>query len=155
MAKVNDYIPLHYVGRRTPVRVNTGTETRVEQCHQETTNINKIIARYRTSGVLPAGREGRYEDVSQVGDLLDVKLQIEEMQNMYESLPNNIKEKLPFADIGNVDNETLSELFNEQFNKSTNEDNRQPTPDAAAGGDKNDGGSTGQSQQSPPAESTE
>jgi len=117
MAKVNDYIPIHYVGRRTPVRVNTGTETRVEQCHQETTNINKIVARYRTSGVLPAGREGRYEDVSEIGELLDVKMQISEMQNMYEGLPDNIKEKLPFADIGNVSDETLQELF-------TNDDHR-------------------------------
>jgi len=98
MAKVNDYIPIHYVGRRTPVRVNTGTETRVEQCHQETTNINKIISRYRTSGVLPAGREGRYEDVSEIGEFAEVREQMNAALAAYEDLPKSITDQ--FKDAG-------------------------------------------------------
>lgn len=98
MAKVNEYIPVHYVGRRTPVRVNTGPETRVEQCHQETTNINRIIARYRTSGVLPENRPGRYEDVSEVGEFMDVRLQMNAAMQAYEDLPNSITDQ--FNDVG-------------------------------------------------------
>jgi len=98
MAKVNEYIPIHYVGRRTPVKVNTGDETLVEQCHEETTNINKIIARYRTSGVLPQGREGRYEDVSEIGELMDVRLQMNAAMAAYEELPKSITDQ--FNDVG-------------------------------------------------------
>jgi len=98
MAKVNEYIPIHYVGRRNPVKVNTGDETLVEQCHEETTNINKIIARYRTSGVLPERREGRYEDVSEVGEFMDVRLQMNAAIQAYEDLPNSITDQ--FNDVG-------------------------------------------------------
>lgn len=90
MAKVNEYIPVHYVGRRVPVRLNTGTETLVEQCHVETTNINKIIARYRQTGQLPEHREGRYEDVSNIGEFNEVREHMNAALAAYEELPESI-----------------------------------------------------------------
>lgn len=99
MAQVKEYLPpVHYYGRRHPVRVNTGSETLVEQCHQETTNINKIIARYHRSGVLPEHREGRYADVSEVGELMDVRMQMNAALAAYEELPASIKDQ--FKDAG-------------------------------------------------------
>jgi len=111
MSKVNEYIPLHYVGKRIPVKLDTGTETLVEQSHEETTNINKIVARYRRSGGLPPAPEAQYADVSEIGELMDVKLAFTDMQQAYNELPEFIKEKLPFADIGNVTDETLRQMY--------------------------------------------
>lgn len=111
MAKVNEYIPIHFVGKRVAPKVNTGTETLVEQCHEETTNINKIIARYRQSGTLPEHREGMYADVSNVGELLEMKIQMQELRDAYELMPDVVKEKLPLADIENVTDESLREMF--------------------------------------------
>lgn len=98
MAKVNEYIPVHYVGRRVPVRLNTGTETLVEQCHVETTNINKIIARYRQTGQLPEHREGRYEDVSNIGEFNEVREHMNAALAAYEELPESITGQ--FSDAG-------------------------------------------------------
>lgn len=98
MAHVNEYVPIHYVGRHTPVRVNTGTETLVEQCHEETTNINKIIARYRVSGRMPEHREGQYLDVSEIGDFTEVREQMNAAMEAYENLPKNITDQ--FSDVG-------------------------------------------------------
>lgn len=81
-----------------PVKLYTGEETIVEQHHEETTNINKIIGRYRRSGVLPAYREGSYADVSEVRELMDVKLTMAAAMEAYESLPRSITDQ--FADVG-------------------------------------------------------
>lgn len=98
MAKVNEYIPIHYVGRRNPVTVCTGPDTIVEQCHEETTNINKIIARYRTGGQLPEYREGQYLDVSEVGEFHEVRLQMNAALAAYDDLPESITSQ--FKDAG-------------------------------------------------------
>lgn len=128
MAHVNEYVPLAYVGKRTPVKVTTGSETLVEQYHEETTNINKIIARYRSGGSFPQRRgEPNYADVSQVGEFMDVRLQMSEAQQNYDNLPDFIKEKLPFADIGNVSDETLQEIFGNADDRG-NEANTGATP---------------------------
>jgi len=112
-----------------PVKLDTGSETIVEQCHEETTNINKIIGRYRQSGVLPEHRQGAYIDTTQVGELMDIKLMMSEMQQSYENLPDNVKEKLPFADIGNVSDETLKELFsNDDTQANQTQDGRTQIP---------------------------
>lgn len=137
MSKVNEYIPLHYVGKRIPVKLDTGTETLVEQSHEETTNINKIVARYRRSGGLPPAPEAQYADVSEIGELMDVKLAFTDMQNAYAELPEFIKDKLPFADIGNVDDETLQEMF-ANANHRGNENDAEKTPDRTGGSDSQD-----------------
>jgi len=111
LKKASSYLPISFFGVRTPVKLETGDETIVEQHHQETTNINKIVARYQRSGEMPPAPEARYMDVSNIGDLMDVKLRIAETSENYEKLPDYIKEKLPLADIENVSNETLQELF--------------------------------------------
>lgn len=140
MAEVDEYIPVHYHGKRTPVVLDTGSETVVEQHHEETTNINKIIGRYRSGVPLPHAGEQMYADVSQVGELLDVKLQMSELQSNYENLPDFIKEKLPFADIGNVTDDTLKAMFDEQFTKQTDEVDTTPASGEAGETQKADEG---------------
>lgn len=127
----------HYIPHE-PVKLDTGTETIVEQHHEETTNINKIIGRYRRSGVLPPGREGHFSDVSEVGELLDVQMKLEEAKINYENLPENIKEKLPFADIGNVSNETLQEMFNALNGKADEADGVQTPAETKEDSGKNE-----------------
>lgn len=81
-----------------PVKLFTGKDTIVEQHHEETTNINKIIARYRRSGQMPEHREGTYADVSNVGELLDTKMQFDQVEEIFENLPQVIKDQ--FKDSG-------------------------------------------------------
>lgn len=76
-----------------PVKLFTGEKTIVEQHHEETTNINKIVARYRRSGQMPEHREGTYADVSNVGELLDTKMQFDQVEEIFENLPQVIKDQ--------------------------------------------------------------
>lgn len=153
MAEVDEYIPEHYFGKRTPVVLDTGSETVVEQHHEETTNINKIIGRYRSGVPLPHAGEQMYADVSQVGELLDVKLQMSELQNNYENLPDFIKEKLPFADIGNVSDETLKEMISEHIktDQKANEVNN-PKASQEAGANNQGDASGGEPKEAPGSE---
>jgi len=128
-----------------PVKLDTGSETIVEQCHEETTNINKIIGRYRQSGVLPEHRQGDYVDSSNVGELMDIKMMQSEMQKNYENLPDFIKEKLPLADIGNVSDETLQEIFNNEIQKPQQHVDNQGNEGNGSGISKDPGESKGQS----------
>lgn len=97
--RVNEYIPVHYVGKRKRVTVDTGDETIVEQHHEESTNINKIIARYRNTGMLPrSAQQGVYMDVSEVGDFMDTRLQMAAALERFNNLPPNIRDE--FADAG-------------------------------------------------------
>lgn len=146
-----DYRPVHYLGRRKPVRLDTGDKTIVEQCHEETTNINKIIGRYKRGQPLPINENATYADVSNVGELMDIKLMMTDMQKNYENLPDFIKEKLPFADIGNVSDETLQGLFDDHFSAKQENDkgNTQETSAKAEGNqtltpEKNTGNNVGE-----------
>lgn len=82
-----------------PVKLNTGTKTIVEQHHEETTNINKIIGRYRRSGVLPPQtQEPQYADVSEVPELLGARLQMADAMEAYANLPKSITDQ--FNNVG-------------------------------------------------------
>lgn len=93
MEKVAEYIPKMYMGKRIRVALNTGKETIVEQNHRETNNINKIVKRYQSTGQLPPGREGRFEDVSNIGEYHDVVLRYAEAIEAYENLPPAITDQ--------------------------------------------------------------
>lgn len=87
-------VPKMWYGPRRRVTVVTGPDTIVEQCHREVTDINKIIGRYRRTGMLPPARhEPRYEDVSNVGELLDVKMQMQQAAEAYDALPEEVRNK--------------------------------------------------------------
>ena len=88
---------VHYIGERVPVRLNTGKETYVEQHHAETTNINKIIGRYRRTGQMPVGKPPRYADVTIVREQLDVQLQLIEAMGLYDELPQEIRDNFRTA----------------------------------------------------------
>jgi len=95
MAHVSEYVPpevRQFVGKRIAVKLHTGTATRVEQCHQENTNINKIVARYRRSGGLPEAPEGNYGDTTDVGEYYDVVTKLREARESFENLPSQIKD---------------------------------------------------------------
>lgn len=114
MAKASEYIPARlYMGRRTRVTVNTGTDTIVEQHHRETNNINKIVKRYQSTGQLPPGREGRYEDVSMIGDYHDVVLKYAEASEAYQNLPeaitNRFNDPWEFLDYVEAEQEKMSQ----------------------------------------------
>lgn len=122
---VEEYIPLHYKGTRRRVTLNTGPETLVEQCHREETDINKIMAKYRVTGQLPPGRsEPRYADVSAIGDMMDVKLRIEDAMEAFDSLPESIRERWDNPE------ELLEAMDSEQFKQAQAEWLRQKTEEA-------------------------
>ena len=123
-----------------PVKLETGSETIVEQHHEETTNINKIIGRYKRGTPLPINENANYADVSEVGELMDIKLMMSDMQKSYENLPDFIKEKLPLADISSVTDESLQALFDEQFTKPTDKVENTPAPGQAGENQKTDEG---------------
>lgn len=95
---VTEYIPRMWKGKRNRVTVITGPETIVEQCHEEDVNINKIIARYARTGSLPPASKNNYMDVSNIGDLMDVKLKMQEAMSAYAELPESITGKFNDAD---------------------------------------------------------
>lgn len=90
----NDLIS--YYGKRLQVGLDCGDVCIVEQHHEEMTNINKIVGRYRKTGILPQVGEPKYADVSEVGDLLDTKMQMDAAMEAYYRLPQAVRDN--FAD---------------------------------------------------------
>lgn len=128
MAHVKEYVPpkfVHYVGRRIAVKLDTGTETLVEQCHRENTDINKIIARYRRSGSLPEAPELTYGDTTNVGEYMDVVSKIREAKESFDNLPPQIK------DTFNSPEEFMAYVENQE-EKVKRDQGKKPDPKPAA-----------------------
>lgn len=136
------------------VKVYTGTETIVEQHHEENTNINKIINRYRRSGVLPENRQGTYMDVSNVPELHEAKLQMRNALKLYEELPKEITDN--FDDIEDFLS-TMEQIENDNATNLENAENtgRPPheTEPVQNGGTNTPG--TGEDKADPPGELTQ
>ena len=57
-------------------------------------DINKIMAKYRKTGVLPPQtREGFYADISEVGDYREALARVEQMDEQFSSLPADLRIK--------------------------------------------------------------
>jgi len=65
-----------------------GEEQLVRQSEASQADINKIVARFEKSGILPlTGREGLYLDVSEVGDYHSALEQVRKAEEYFGSLP--------------------------------------------------------------------
>lgn len=147
MAKVNEYIPIHYVGRRHPVGVDTGSETIVDQSHKEMTNINKIVSRYLSGAQLPnKAHEGQYGDVSEIGDFMDVRETMNAALAAYDDLPNSITDQ--FNDAGEFV-EYVERQRQADAKRSESSDNGHDTADQGGISDPKSG------QESPPGDPPE
>ena len=79
---------------------NTGTENYsethcddglTEQHHAETTDINKILAQFMETGILPTStKEAQYGDVSE-HDFQEVQNQLANAKTLFEELPDPVK----------------------------------------------------------------
>lgn len=62
------------------------------QSEMEAADINAIVKKYHTSGVLPADRQaGIYADISQMGDYRTAVAQVEIAQEMFMQLPSEVR----------------------------------------------------------------
>ena len=62
------------------------------QSEQDSCDINKIMARYRTTGILPHDQtDAFYADVSMMGDYQDAIHQVERGQEIFGSLPSAVR----------------------------------------------------------------
>lgn len=98
LTQVAEYLPKSWMGPRRRVGLDTGSDSKTEQWHRETTDMNKIVARYIRAGGLPPGPPARYADVSEIGDLMDVKLKMADAMEAYENLPIEITSKFNSPD---------------------------------------------------------
>lgn len=63
-------------------------ETLTRQSEVDAADINKIVARFEKSGIMPlTNREGAYLDVSEVGDYRQALEQVRKAQMYFEDLP--------------------------------------------------------------------
>ena len=86
--------PLRF-NERNPVRKQTVGESLTRQSFADETEINKILQRYRQTGVIEHVRavQGRYGDFSMVPDYQTALNKIISAQEMFMSLPANIRSR--------------------------------------------------------------
>ena len=69
-------------------------ESRTEQAHRDEVDINKIVARYQRTGVLPV-RSGvaQFGDFSQIGDYHEALDQVMVAERMFHELPSGVRRR--------------------------------------------------------------
>lgn len=84
-------LPQEYQHRR--VRTPVGTETRTKQADRDECNINSIMARYQSTGVLGHQRdvEAVYGDFTSVEDFHGAQNRIREAQETFDALPAHVR----------------------------------------------------------------
>jgi len=70
-------------------------ETRTKQADKNACDINKIVAKYRKDGTLPAliKQNGRYGDFSSGIDYMDAMMKVRTGQEQFEALPSHVRKK--------------------------------------------------------------
>ncbi len=84
----------HYTPTDPPpkVRWHPVGKSLTRQSEAADTNINTIMRRYETTGVLPtAGREGFYADVSEMGDYRTALEQVRRADEAFMQLPAHVR----------------------------------------------------------------
>lgn len=78
-----------------PVTDCTGDKGFTVQADSDEADINKIIARYNKSGQLPPSRGGEpfYGDVSDLGNLQESLIKIQEADRLFMSYPADLRER--------------------------------------------------------------
>lgn len=77
---------------RKSVQTVPSGESKTEQCHEGETNINKIMARYRRTGLVPQrGNPGFYGDFSSAEDYQTCCNKVLEANNNFMTLPADIR----------------------------------------------------------------
>ena len=88
-----DPIPTPRVVRRR-CALSLSQESKVEQCHRGATDINKIMARFHRSGLLPQKREsGFYGDFTSVSDYQSALASCALAQRNFMSLPSSVRKE--------------------------------------------------------------
>ena len=66
------------------------------QAEEPNCNINNIMQRYATQGILPPtnGAEAQYADVSNIGDYMECLQVVQNAQNAFDSLPSALRKEL-------------------------------------------------------------
>lgn len=84
-----------YDGKVERVVLKCEGPSRVKQAFGCEVDINNIMSRYHKTGVLPAGRlDGRYGDVSGVGDYATCLQRVEEVHDLFVSLPAAVRDRM-------------------------------------------------------------
>lgn len=79
---------------RLRVMLDTGQESRVEQHHKDSVNVNKIIAKYRKTGLFPHRTDvPRYGDFSSVDDFHGAQNRIRQAEEDFLKLPAEIRKR--------------------------------------------------------------
>lgn len=78
-----------------PVTDFTGDKGFTVQADRDDADINKIIARFHKSGQLPPMRGGQpfYGDVSDIGDLQDSLMKVQEANELFMAYPAELRER--------------------------------------------------------------
>lgn len=82
------------VKREYPGEDYSDVESRTKQSFAAECDINTIMRRYVSTGVVPGNaRVGRYGDFSNVGDYLEAQSVILEANQQFKALPANVRER--------------------------------------------------------------
>lgn len=83
------------VRRTDDYGLDCGDERITEQEHKDECDINNILKKYQTTGLIEhvAKYQGDYHDCIGVGDYLEAQQKIVHAQEMFASLPSQIRER--------------------------------------------------------------
>ena len=65
--------------------------SRTKQSFGDEADINKIMERYNSTGIMPAVKQGFYADVSDVGDFREAVERVRTVEGMFGSLPSIVR----------------------------------------------------------------
>jgi len=82
------------ISRGTSVKFNTGKKSNVEQQHANDQNINTIMRKMRTQGILPSLKEGgQYGNFTNAQDFQIAQNKIIEAKNDFNRLPAELRKQ--------------------------------------------------------------
>jgi len=72
-----------------------GKDGMTRQAHVDECDINRIMARYLRTGILPGSSSNvpRYVDVTGVGDYLEAQLVLQNARSHFQAMPSRIRER--------------------------------------------------------------
>lgn len=77
------------------VKLETGTESKVQQQYRDETNVSTIVNKFLKTGQLPLGTNQQpiYIDHNQYGDFTEMLNQVTEVQQNFAKLPSSIRNR--------------------------------------------------------------
>lgn len=84
---------IEIIGKRKRVYTVNDEPSMTDQSFKEQADANSVIKKYAKTGIWPQPRQGQYQDLSEIPDLLQALQTVTQAQQSFEALPSEIRKR--------------------------------------------------------------